>query len=207
MPEKIYLQVMMSNKGKCFHIKASKDKTEVETKMKDRNNRTFGYLYDFWVFVVGQSADENMMQRSKLQYGGLTCRIWNYTSPDSFAFPVCDSSGVYYDVTSSAEEEAGTIFIREKAKIDEHYFCVPWKSEQEIRDVKPITIDSEYRNELIHLLHGLVNKSPVKKMYVQIRCQGLERDNIIGMITVEQFGDMIAQDKLLGNMVYVIHEP
>ena len=146
---KIHLQVMMFNKEKCFHIKASKDKTEVETKMKDRNNRTFGYLYDFWVFVVGQSADENMMQRSKLQYGGLTCRIWNYTSPDSFAFPVCDSSGVFYDVTSSAEEEAGTIFIREKAKIDEHYFCVPWKSEQEIRDVKPITIDSEYRNELI----------------------------------------------------------
>ena len=204
---KIHLQVMMSNKEKCFHIKASKDKTEVETKMKDRNNRTFGYLYDFWVFVVGQSADENMMQRSKLQYGGLTCRIWNYTSPDSFAFPVCDSSGVFYDVTSSAEEEAGTIFIREKAKIDEHYFCVPWKSEQEIRDVKPITIDSEYRNELILLLHGLVNKSPVKKMYVQIRRQGLERDNIIGMITVEQFGDMMAQDKLLGNIVYVIHEP
>ena len=207
MPGKIHLQVMMSNKEKCFHIKASKDKTEVETKMKDRNNRTFGYLYDFWVFVVGQSADENMMQRSKLQYGGLTCRIWNYTSPDSFAFPVCDSSGVFYDVTSSAEEEAGTIFIREKAKIDEHYFCVPWKSEQEIRDVKPITIDSEYRNELILLLHGLVNKSPVKKMYVQIRRQGLERDNIIGMITVEQFGDMMAQDKLLGNIVYVIHEP
>ena len=44
-------------------------------------------------------------------------------------------------------------------------------------------------------------------MYVQIRRQGLERDNIIGMITVEQFGDMMAQDKLLGNIVYVIHEP
>ena len=36
--------------------------------MKDRNNRMFGYLYDFWVFVVGQSTDEIMTQGSKLQY-------------------------------------------------------------------------------------------------------------------------------------------
>lgn len=174
--------------------------------MKDTNNRTFGFLYDFRVFVVGQSTGEIMTQGSKLQYGDLTCSVWHYTGPNSFAFPICDSSGMYYDVTSSAEEEGGTIFIQEKAKIYEHYFCVPWKSAEEIRDIKAITIHSEYRDELIHLLHDLVNQSPVKKLYVQIRRQGLERDNIIGMITVEQFGDMMAQDKLLGNMVYVIHE-
>ena len=174
--------------------------------MKYTKKRTFGFLYDFWVFVVGQSTDEIMTQGSKLQYGDLTCSVWNHTGPNSFAFPICDSSGVFYDVTSSAEEEGGTIFIQEKANTYEHYFCVPWKSEEELRDIRPITIDTKYRKKLICLLHDLVNQSPVKKLYVQIRCQGLERDNIIGMITVEQFGYMMAKDELLGNMVYVIRE-
>ena len=174
--------------------------------MKNASNRMFGYLYDFWVFVVGQSEDINLIKNNKLQYGNLMCDICNYAGPNSFAFPVCDSSGMYYNVTSLYEEEGGTIFIQEKSQNQEHYFCVPWKSEEEIQDVKPIKINSEYREELIQFLHDLVNQSPVKKMYVQIRRQGLERDNMIGMITVEQFGNMMAQDKLLGNMVYVIHE-
>lgn len=175
--------------------------------MKHTKKRTFGFLYDFWVFVVGQSVDINMMQGNKLQYGDLICRVLKYTSPDSFAFPICDSPGVYYNVTSSHEEEGGTIFIQEKANIYEHYFCVPWKSAEEIRDIKAITICSEYREELIHFLQDLVKQSPVKKLYVQIRRQGLGRNNIIGMITVDQFGEMMYKDELLGNMVYVIHEP
>ena len=176
------------------------------TNMKYTKKRTFGFLYDFWVFVVGQTADVNKMQGSKLQCGGLACRVWNYTGPDSFAYPICDSPGVYYNVTSSCEEEGGTIFIQEKANTYEHYFCVPWKGDEEIRDIKPITVDSEFRDEIINLLHNLINQSPVKKMYVQIRCQGLDRTNLIGMITVEQFGDMMTHDELLGNLVYVIHE-
>lgn len=175
--------------------------------MKYSKKRTFGFLYDFWVFVVGQSADANMVQEGKLKYGDLTCRVSNYKGPDSFAFPICDSSGVYYDVTSSAEEEGGTIFIQEKTDTYGNYFCVPWKSAVEIQDVKAITIHSEYRDELIHFLRDFVNQSPVKKLYVQIRRQGLGRNNIIGMITVDQFGEMMYKDELLGNMVYVIHEP
>ena len=175
--------------------------------MKYTKKRIFGFLYDFGVFVVGQSADVNMMQGRKLQYGGLTCRVWKYTSPNSFAFPICDSPGVYYNVMSSHEEEGGTIFVQEKANVYEHYFCVPWKSAVEIQDIKAITIHSEYRDELIHFLHDLVNHSPVKKLYVQIRRQGLGRDNMIGMITVDQFGEMMYKDELLGNIVYVIREP
>ena len=175
--------------------------------MKNEKNRTFGYLFDFWVFVVGQAANTNTTQGTKLRYGNLICHVCDYVGPNSFAFPICDSTGVYYNVLSSYEEEGGTIFIKEKPHSNEHYFCVPWKSEEEIRDIKRITIDSEYRDQIKNLLYDLVNKSPVRKLYVQIRCQGLERDNIMGMMTVEQFGDMMAQDELLGNMVYVIREP
>ena len=96
--------------------------------------------------------------------------------------------------------------MKEVTSSHEHYFLVPWKNEEELRDIKRITVDSAYRDQIKHLLYDLANQSPVKKLYVQIRRQGLERDNIMGMMTVEQFGDMMERDELLGNMVYVIRE-
>ena len=169
-------------------------------------NRTFGYLFDFWVFVVGQSVRVNTEQETTFRYGNLTYTRCEYAGPNSFAFPICDSPGVYYNVLSSFEEEGGTVFIRENASVHEHFFCAPWKNREEIEDMKPITIDPGYREDIRHLLRELVNRSPVKKLYVQIHRQGLERDNIMGMLTVEQFGDMMERDELLGNVVYVIRE-
>ena len=169
-------------------------------------NRTFGYLFDFWVFVVGQSADTHTEQETTSRYENLTYTRCEYAGPNSFSFPVCDSPGVYYNVLSSFEEEGGTIFVKEISPSHGHYFRVPWKNEEEIRDIKQITVDSAYRDPIKHLLYDLVNQSPVKKLYVQIRRQGLERDNIMGMLTVEQFGDMMERDELLGNMVHVIRE-
>ena len=174
--------------------------------MKTMENRTFGYLYDLWVFVVGQSADIHTARETTFRYENLTYTCCAYAGPNSFAFPICDSPGVYYNVLSSFEEEGGTVFIRENASVHEHFFCAPWKNREEIEDMKPITIDPGYREDIRRLLRELVNQSPVKKLYVQIRRQGLERDNIMGMLTVEQFGDMMERDELLGNMVYVIRE-
>ena len=171
--------------------------------MTTLENRTFGYLFDFWVFVVGQSVRVNTEQETTFRYGNLTYTRCEYAGPNSFAFPICDSPGVYYNVLSSFEEEGGTVFIRENASVHEHFFCAPWKNREEIEDMKPITIDPGYREDIRHLLR---ERSPVKKLYVQIHRQGLERDNIMGMLTVEQFGDMMERDELLGNVVYVIRE-
>ena len=43
--------------------------------MKNTKNRTYGFLYDFWVFVVGESTDVNFTQETKLQYGSLTYHV------------------------------------------------------------------------------------------------------------------------------------
>lgn len=171
--------------------------------MKD----TYGFLFDFWVYVVGKSSDISNTQRTDFKYGNLTGYACEYSGPGSFAFPICDGPGTFYEVLSSHNELGGTIFIKEQSQSTDHYFCVPWKNRDEILDVKRITIDSEYRDELIGLLRFLIDQSPVKKLYVQIRRQGLEKDNIVGMITVDQFGHMLNNDELLGNMVYVICEP
>ena len=172
-----------------------------------KRERTFGYTFDFWVYVVGQEALDGIEPEPKFSFENLTCSVCTYTGPDSFAFPICDSAGVYYNVLSSCEEEGGTVFIRENAHGHTHFFCAPWKNEAEIRDIKRIAVDTAYRVPIKNLLYELVNRSPVKKLYVQIRRQGLERDTIMGMLTVEQFSDMMERDELLGNMVYVILEP
>ena len=118
--------------------------------MKAIENRTFGYLFDFWVFVVGQSADTHTEQETTSRYENLTYTRCEYAGPNSFAFPVCDSPGVYYNVLSSFEEEGGTIFVKEISPSHGHYFRVPWKNEEEIRDIKQITVDSAYRDPIKH---------------------------------------------------------
>ena len=167
-----------------------------------KNNRIFGYLYDFWVFVVGQTTNE-----TELNFQNLKCFVHPYSGLNSFAFPVCDSDGTYYNVLTSHLEEGGTLFIKENPQYNKHFFCAPWKSQAEIQDIKSIQVDAAYIDVLTELLHHLLNQSPARKLYVQIRRQGLEKDNIVGMLTVEQFSQMMKKDELLGNMVYVIHEP
>ena len=167
--------------------------------------RIYGYLYDFWVYVIGQTENvQGITDGGVLHYGRLTCKTHGFSGRDSFAFPICDSSGMFYDVVSFYEEHGGTIFVKELIDEKSHYFHVPWRSEEEMNDIKRITIDSEYRDDMAKLLHFLVNQSPMKKIYIQIRRQSLGKDNIMGMLTPEQIETMMENDELLGNMVYVV---
>ena len=56
-----------------------------------------------------------------------------------------------------------------------------------------------------HILTYLLDKSPLKKLYVQIRCQGLEKENIIGTLSVDRFINGVIKSKLLlGNITYIL---
>ena len=175
--------------------------------MNRKIDRIFGYGFDFWIYVVGQHIQESTFDTTRTSLGKLKYDYCEYNSPDSFAFPVCDCEGVFYNVVSSYGEEAGTIFIKETPRNEEHYFCVPWKSTEEMNDVRNIMIDTEYQEDLAAFIGALIELSPVRKIYIQIRCQGLEKHNMIGMLNVRQFCRLMEQDQLLGNMVYVIYDP
>jgi len=168
--------------------------------------RKLGFGFDFWVYVVRQKCENKIHDKECCNFGKLMYRRAEYSEPNSFASPICDSDGMYYNVFSSQDEEVGTIFIKETGK-GGHYFSVPWLNEKEIQDIRTISIDPEYQKDLSPLLMDFIHQSPVRKMYLQIRCQGLENNNLIGILTVEQISKLMEKDQLLGNMVYVIHNP
>lgn len=173
--------------------------------MKKDCNRVFGFGFDFWIYVVGQSCKPGS-GKEPCAFGNLIYRQTGYSGPGSFAFPICSGSGTHYDVLSHWDEEAGTVFIRETER-GEHYFSVPWLNKDEAQDIRTISIDPAYRKDLCALLTHLINESPVRTIYLQIRCQGLEKTHLIGILTVEQINALMETDQLLGNMVYVIHHP
>ena len=164
----------------------------------------YGFGFDWWVWCVGQeihSIDKQIFDKISYtthEYDGIC---------SSMPVPFCDCKGIHYDFTSDYKELGGTIFVNELTPKGNHYFSVPWLTEKEIKDVRRLEIDFEYRETLIKSLKYLVNKSPVRKLYLNIRCQCLDNDNIIGMLTVDQLEKLMNENQLLGNVVYVIYEP
>ncbi len=105
-------------------------------------------------------------------------------------------------MTSSQDECGGTLFIRENPqKCD--YFNVPWQS----RNVRSVEIDSDYIEPLEKIVRCIVELSPVRKVYILVRRQCRGENNIIGMLTVGQYVDLMRVGKLLGNVAYVVYEP
>lgn len=160
----------------------------------------YGYGFDFWIWCVGQKMPEDNLPT----YGKLMWEAWPYSEFGSHGLSFRDIYGVQYSITSKSNEHGGTVFVKEIPQVQNHYFSVPWRDEAETRDIRNITIDAEYRNILIKAINYIIEKSPFRKIYLQIRCQGLDLDNVIGVLTVKQLEKLINDDELLGNVVYVI---
>lgn len=167
-------------------------------------NETFGYGYDFRMYCVGRKEiDHGVLCSEKL----ICATVPFSDSIDGFAFPVCDGCGVFCDFISRKLEIGGTVFIREADSASGDYFNVPWRDESELRDVRHVTVDDDFKDEIVKAMYDVIDLSPVRKAYLQIRCQCREKDNIIGMLTCEQMEKLIREDKLCGNLVYVIYDP
>lgn len=162
----------------------------------------YGYGFDIWVFSVLQEYDENKLPvNDELRYEAVA-----YKGKDSFAFPLCDEPGVFYNITSLQKECGGTLFIRELSSENCDCFNLPWQKTSE-SDIRSVKIDSDYVNLLEKIIRDIVALSPVRKVYVLIRCQCRGDNNLIGMLTVNQYMDLMRNDKLLGNVAYTVYDP
>lgn len=162
----------------------------------------YGYGFDFWVFSVLQEYYENKLPASDdLKYEAVA-----YKGKDSFAFPLCDESGVFYNITSLQEECGGTLFIRELSSENCGCFNLPWQEKTE-SDICSVKIDSDYVDSLEKIIKDIAALSPVRKLYLLIRCQSRGENNFIGMLTVNQYVDLMRNDRLLGNVAYAVYDP
>ena len=173
------------------------------------DGRVFGNGYDFWIYVVGERSSGERSDWIKM--GSLVYRKIGYGHDcavlESFAFPICDTAGTFYEVLSSNCEECGTVFVSENISMNSVCFIAPWLTCEQKREIKPIVFASEYVESIESLITQCIRSSPTRKIYIQTRSQTMfEQPNLIGVISCEQFNHMMKNDLLLGSFVYDILE-
>ncbi len=173
---------------------------EAKQERQTGNQNIFGYGYSFWLYCAG--ADE--IDPTALSGERLLCRTKPYYGDRSFAFPICESDGVFCDFSTHAEEPGGVTFIKEKDRSDSAYFNMPW---QLSHDSHRVTIDKDFREELITAINKTIGCSPLRKVYLYIRCQANEEYNIAGMLGAAEISRLVNTDDMLANVVYVIYDP
>ena len=171
-------------------------------KIKEIGGNVWGYGYDFWLFSVGAKAKNVTLPKIEK----LNCRAAKYIVPDSFAFPLCNCEGVFFDFTSEYNELGGAVFIRQSDCERESYFAPPWMSREEKRNVHYVKIEEEYKRAVMKAVNFAIDCSPVRKAYLLVRCQCLGRKNVIGMLTSSQIEELIKNDDLLANVAYTIYD-
>ncbi len=178
------------------------DRQMLESRDGNCNSKedVFGFGYDFSLYCAG--ADE--IDPAALSGERLLCRTTPYCGENSFAFPICESDGVFCDFSTHAEELGGVTFIKEKDRSDSAYFNMPW---QLTHDSHRVTIDKDFRGELITAINKAICYSPLRKIYLQIRCQAEGEYNIAGMLSPMEISRLVNLDEMLGNLVYVIYDP
>lgn len=172
--------------------------------MKDncKNEYTFGYLYDLWLFSVGAELADAVGFKADM----LSCRVTEYNGTSDFAFPICDGRGVFINITSSRDEVGGTVFIKKSERQEAPYFVPPWLGADDRADVYYVDVEDSYKDAVLGAVRAAVEMSPVRKAYLLIRRQCRERKNVIGMLTLAEVERLFADDRVLGNTVYVIYD-
>ncbi len=180
--------------------------TEAEQMLESRDGNckakedVIGFGYSLWLYCAGA----NEIDPAVLSGERLLCRTAPYCGDHSFAFPICESDGVFCDFSTHAEELGGVTFIKEKDRSDSAYFNMPW---QLTHDSHRVTIEKDFREELITAINKAISCSPLRKVYLYIRCQANDEYNIAGILDAMQISRLVNLDEMLGNLVYVIYDP
>lgn len=163
-------------------------------------NTIFGYGFDVNLFIVGADGRETLHSSD-----GCLTAIPIFDRLQNIRGFICDGDGVLYRVTTDADVCGGEVFLRQAEVRPVCPFAYPWMEEEEVGDLRPIDFDAAYTTAFSELLERIADRSPVGKIYVQIRCQGLEQSNLCGTWTPERFIDrMVRAGQLWGNMTYVL---
>lgn len=163
----------------------------------------FGYGFDVYMFAVG--ASDGMALKSG---DGMLIAEPIFDRLQNDRGLICDGGGVCYEITTAQREFGGVRFLRQA---DERPAVCPfaylWMEEDEIADLRPMDFDAAYHTAFSELLECIIDTSPVGKVYVQVRCQGLEQSNLCGTWTPARFMERIVRTgHLWGNMTYVLAE-
>lgn len=115
---------------------------------------------------------------------GVRCSLFDADIENRFlsAFNICD------------------IKTKDPSEIDYPF----WTAEDKRTGMFVLRIRKDYENDFKKALTYLWSQSPNKSILFLPRLQGGEYNNVCGVITLERFFELLSNDKILFNIVYII---
>ncbi|MBE6573282.1 MAG: helix-turn-helix transcriptional regulator [Ruminococcaceae bacterium] len=159
------------------------------------NGQLYGYGISLHVYIPGAN------DQSITEFEEFLIETTPYKGKNSFAMPISECDGLLCDICSKGDEVGGTIFLIENGKSNTEF---PWRNAQDNSLITKIIVDPEYRAPLSKCLKKLISYSPYRKLYVHIR--QTELNNVTGILSTDEFIKLMNEDKLCGNMIYIIYD-
>ena len=116
-----------------------------------------------------------------------------------------DEQGCFYNFLVSEADDLGTIMVAED-RTTQNYFDFPWMEEEERACIQGVYIKDEYLEGFETILRRLMSASPYRRLFVKIRCQCMDRQNVIGSLSIDDYMRLIKERRLLSNVVYVLSD-
>lgn len=153
-------------------------------------------MYDLVILSVNQKKESRNIPGNTniyLEYGQRYCDIWKFMTT---------TIGGWYNLLADENEIAGTKICEyqgEKCKLN-----LDWVEQKISDDITPYKIASDYQESFSAILHYLIDKSPIKTVYVLARCQSHDKEIILGAFTPCEFLELMNQGKIHSNICYII---
>ena len=116
-----------------------------------------------------------------------------------------DEQGCFYNLLAYEEDHGGTIMVAED-RTTQNYFDFSWMEEEERACIQGVYIKDEYLEGFETILRRLMSASPYRRLFVKIRCQCMDRQNVIGSLSIDDYMRLIKERRLLSNVVYVLSD-
>ena len=162
--------------------------------------------YDLNVIVMNQKNPVKLPFESKIEvhnefdnYGAKRYHsIWSYMT---------QTRGIWYSLLKeknglfNAYEICDSDYEIEENKIDMPY----WIYNEDIKyNLTPLIIREDYKNDFEKIIKYLIDQSPIKTIMLLARYQSTEHEVVCGVLTLNEFKELLNKGKILFNVCYII---
>jgi len=156
-------------------------------------------MFDLVILCVNQKIKSKRIPDNTnifLEYDQKYWEIWKFMTL---------TKGIWYNLYTEKDEYAGTKLCthsEEKCNLK-----LDWVDEIHYESITPYKVDKEYIESFTAILNHLIQKSPVKMIYILARYQSYEKEIVLGSLSVDEFLNLMEQGKIHANICYIIVKP
>jgi len=156
-------------------------------------------MFDLIVFSVNQKKYSEEIPNNQNIF--INCNNERYYGLWKF---ITSANGKWYDLTKYENEVGGTSLCNHIQK--EFKSHIHWIDGEKLDCITPFRIDSAYQDSFVAILKHLLSASPVKMLYVLARYQSLEKEVVIGSLTIDEYMKLMSKEKIYANICYILSD-